>query len=299
MSAVKSFLLVAAALLTLLTCAGWLDPYADTINRANLLLREGNYDEALRLYENSVVERPGDLTGRLNSAIALYAADKYEDSLSRFEYVLEQIASRRVEYPAETAGLVERIARYGAGSAEFRLGFASESLSGLTAGGQVPPPRDSLQPSDSLAAAVTHYRRAVRHFYEALRLHPGDDDARHNYRLAYSRLSELEQMLEQGEEGEQEEQGERGEQDDQDTQTDGSSSDEDQSKEGGAEQEEPYGTVSPQSQEERQDEGDRQDQISMSPEEALRLLEMMSDEEVHGIQLRQELEEESTDYLDW
>ena len=70
MSAVKSFLLVAAALLTLLTCAGWLDPYADTINRANLLLREGNYDEALRLYENSVVERPGDLTGRLNSAIA-------------------------------------------------------------------------------------------------------------------------------------------------------------------------------------------------------------------------------------
>ena len=37
----------------------------------------------------------------------------------------------------------------------------------------------------------------------------------------------------------------------------------------------------------------------MSPEEALRLLEMMSDEEVHGIQLRQELEEESADYLDW
>ncbi|NLU42247.1 MAG: tetratricopeptide repeat protein [Firmicutes bacterium] len=358
-SVVKSLVLIAAALLTLLTCAGWLDPYADAINRANSLLKEGNYDEAVRLYENSVVERPDDLTGRLNSAIALYAAGEYEDSSSRFEDVLQRIAGRRTEYPAETAALMERIARYGAGSAEFRLGFAAESLSSLAMGGQVPPSGGgssssgsgssssagghpsagigipstqggspsatggttlsdgSLQSSDSIAAAVNHYRRAIRHFSEALRLDPSDDDARHNYRLAYSRLSRLEQLLEQGQQGEQGDQEEKGDSESEDTQTADSSTDEGQSEEDAAEHEqsdseeqerqdpgmqqpqEQESTESAQNQDGQQSEDGQEGQASMSPEEALRLLEMMSDEEVHGLLLRQELADESGDYLDW
>lgn len=339
MSAVKSLLLAAAAILVLLTCTGWLDPYADAINRANSLLREGNYDEAIRLYENSAVERPDDLTGRLNSAIALYAAGEYEDSSSRFEDVLERIASRGTEHAAGTAGLMGRIALYGAGSAEFRLGFAAESISGLAAGGRVPasgggssssgsqspssgsgslpagggaaPPDGSLQSSDSIAAAVTHYERAVRHFSEALRLDPADDDPRHNYRLAYSRLSRLEQLLEQGDQGEQSDQGEQEDQEGEDAQTGDSSSDEDQGEEDAAQQEqsdgeEPEGqdldSQKPQESEDtesQQSQGGQEGHSSMSPEEALRLLEMMSDEEVQGLLLRQELAEDSGDYLDW
>jgi tetratricopeptide (TPR) repeat protein len=307
--AAMSFLIVAAAVLTLLTCTGWLDPYADAINRANSLLREGKYEEAIRLYENSVVERPDDLTGRLNSAIALYAAGRLEDSSSRFEEVLERIAGRRAEYPAETAGLIERIARYGAGSTEFRLGFAAESLSGLATGSQIPSPGSRApqsgvtpQSSDLTAAAVTHYRRAVRHFGEALCLDPHDDDARHNYRLAYARLSRLEQLLEQGEQGDG--QGE-------DAEADGSPSDEGRSEQDRTRQEEPSSEDQEEQdldvQNDQEQESTKpqqgwdgeQERASMSREEALRLLEMMSDEEVHGVLMKQEHSEESVDYLDW
>ena len=58
-------------------------------------------------------------------------------------------------------------------------------------------------------------------------------------------------------------------------------------------------TESAQNQDGQQSEDGQEGQASMSPEEALRLLEMMSDEEVHGLLLRQELADESGDYLDW
>lgn len=304
--------------------AGWLDPRADAINKANSLLMEGNYEEAIRLYENTVVEHPDDLTSRLNSAIALYAAGQYEDSSARFSEVLSKLSSAASSPTAErtstkeSSRLIETISRYGIGSAEYRLGLAAESLANTSANmsGSTPStPSSSAAPlnQEALMAAIEHYRQAVSSFLGALMLDPTDEDARHNYRLAYERLEELEKLLEStessqqkdrqdGNEGDEEQQNGQNEQSDQDQQSD-------QSGVSGVQPEDP-GDVGSESGDDS-DAGDEESQAiavdatgndgqpQMSLEEALRLLEMMESVEQHGVLVPLEGFADSGEYPNW
>lgn len=232
-SAVRAIAVIAVTFVVAIVAAGWLDPRADAINKANSLLLESKYEEAIRLYENTVVENPDDLTGRLNSAIALYAAGKYEDSSARFNEVLSRLNAAESSHSKESSRLIETIARYGIGSAQYRLGLAAESLADTSAAVSRSTPSYGAAPAgqEALVAAMEHYRQAVSHFLDALILDPTDEDARHNYRLAYERLEELEKLLEStessqqdsrqdGNESDEKQQGERSQHGDQDQQSD-------------------------------------------------------------------------------
>lgn len=275
--------LIAALLVISLMSLGWIDPRADAISKANSLLREGSYEDALKLYENVMVNYPGDLVGRLNSAIALYAADRYEDSSIRFNEVLAALSDPETELSDEAGQLVETVSHYGLGCAQFRLGSALESLSGTSASDQ-----------GALVAAIEHYKRALSSFRATLRLDPEDEDARHNYRLTYTRLKELEQLL--GDDS-----------DLQDSDQSQSSQNHESNAEGQANEDESSDQASEHEdsdQGERDEEGqqlplDTSSQGSMTAEEALRLLETMDSGDQYGVLVQQQGAESSGDYPDW
>lgn len=309
--AVQLAVLALAALLAV----GWIDPKADEINRANSLLKEGRYEDALKIYENVVVKYPDDLTGRLNSAIALYAAGRYQDSSARFGEVLAVLPSSEEQLSPDTRQLIETISHYGLGCSEFKLGSALESLAPSSSA-------DGAASSNvSLAAAAEHYRRALNSFLKALRLDPSDEDARHNYQLTYAKLKELEELLssnttqQENEQPNDSQQGRSGEdKEDQDGQT-GESGQSDQDKqnsqgnESGTHDEKEMNESQEQGQNEQKDEGEEKqgqplqqqapDQSSMSVEEALRLLEMMDASDQYGVLVQRQDVEGSGQYPDW
>lgn len=307
----KLIALLVVMLATALTSVGWIDPRADSINKANSLLKEGSYEDALKLYENVLVKYPDDITGRLNSAIALYAIGRYEDSSSRFSEVLAVLSTSGAKLSSEADRLAKTISHYGIGCAQFKLGSALESVS-----------EASISSQGTLNAAIEHYRRALNSFGNALKLDPEDEDARHNYRVTYERLKRLEQLLDpdassrqDGEDDQQSEAGGQDSQDDgagQDSQSDRADQNSTDNQAEQSRQESPSNTRSHEGEDEKPEQAEAEQtgqqlqaaqdtgsQGNMTVEEALQLLEMMDSSDQYGVLVQHQFGESSGEYPDW
>jgi Ca-activated chloride channel family protein len=171
-----------AALALVVAGTGFLDP--DAAGRAgNQRYAEGQYDEAVRRYNEGLVDQPDSVPLHLNLGAAAYKAGDLAAARRALEAVPEDTGD-----PARTAARFHDL-----GNVQFRQGEALAASS----------PQEALK---AWEAALGSYRRA-------LQAQPDDADARWNHELVSQEMAALRKKMEQQQQ--QQQQGGQQKQDDQ------------------------------------------------------------------------------------
>jgi Ca-activated chloride channel family protein len=129
--------------------------------KANRLYKEGRYEEALKLYEDALLESPGEHRLSMNKGSAQYKMEDYAQAEDSYRSALG------VKDKKALADL-----HYNLGNALFRHGELLEN-----SGGQ---------------EAMEKYKEAYEQYIKALDMRPADQDAKWNLQLAYRRMKEME-----------------------------------------------------------------------------------------------------------
>ncbi len=143
---------------------------AGLVARGNERYEAGEYDEALKAYEEAKTALPESPEIEFNMGNALYGKGEYDKAGEAFEQ-----AALRAEDPA-----LEARARYNMGNTAFAAG-------------------EKLLESD-LEKALAEYGTGVRHFQDALRLDPGLQDAAANIEVVRIRMKDLMDRIKQEQE---------------------------------------------------------------------------------------------------
>jgi tetratricopeptide (TPR) repeat protein len=131
--------------------------------KANRLYKQEKYEEALKLYDDALLESPGNKKLSMNKGSAHYNLGDYDNAQQSYETALSQEDKRAL------ADL-----HYNLGNTFFRQGEQ------LQAGGN--------------QQAMEKYKAAYESYIKSLDLRPKDGDAKHNLQLAYRRIKQLEQQ---------------------------------------------------------------------------------------------------------
>jgi tetratricopeptide (TPR) repeat protein len=148
------------------TQLAWLDRYRGP-REGNRLYADGQYEEAAKRYNESLLDDPDSPTLHVNLGDALYKQGKYDEAIAAFAKVPSSD-----EQPARTAH-----AAYDAGNAHYRRG---EALA-------------ASEPQKALGAwtqALAAYRRAMG-------AAPDDLDAKVNHEFVARKIAELKKKLEE------------------------------------------------------------------------------------------------------
>ena len=134
------------------------------VKEGNAAYREGNYDEALKSYEQAGEQEPDSGRIHFNKGAALYQQGDYSKALDEFE---------KAAVAGNAAGdrEFEARAKYNAGNSLFRQGEKQQTTA----------PRGAV---DSLNRSVEAYRRAIQ-------LNPALADAAHNLEVARLQIKRL------------------------------------------------------------------------------------------------------------
>jgi tetratricopeptide (TPR) repeat protein len=216
--------------------------------RANRLFNKGEYEEALRLYEEALQHNPSDGKLNMNRGSALYRLDEFEEAEQAYLDALSQLPQNQRRALAD--------AHYNLGNIQFRQG-------------------ERLESAGDISSARGKYSQALDNYINTLKLRPNDRDAKWNLELAHQKVELLEQMQDQqqgqddNQDGQDREDNQDGggqddnqEQDNQDNQNDDGQGDDEQE----------------QNQEDRQPTPQEREEEEMRREEAERLIERYADD---------------------
>jgi len=128
----------------------WKDLFRDKADKAFNLYTEGKYKEALDLYSEEAIENPDSPEISYNMGNMLYRNERYDDALPSY--------SR-----AQTDQKLEETAKFNTANALVRIGMSSGD-------------------KDKLKEALETYK-------EAIKMAPGDLDAKYNYEFVKNLLS--------------------------------------------------------------------------------------------------------------
>lgn len=157
--------LFALVVTTLVVPARGDEVYSKT-EQANRLYKQGNYKEALKLYEDALLLSPADATLKTNKGAALYKLGDFEHAEKAAEGGLS------VEDPKLRAE-----AHYNMGNILYRQAEALQAQGDQT--------------------SQEKYKAALEHFIQTLDGKPNDRDAKWNLQLAHQRIKQLEQQQKQ------------------------------------------------------------------------------------------------------
>ena len=132
------------------------------VKDGNILYNKGEYEKALRQYEEALVDSPDSDIVNYDIGAALYKNENYEAAVNHFEKSLlsddEELGQK---------------ASYNLGNAEYRVAVEKES--------------------ESLEEAIRLVKQSLRHYERALEMEPDDEDAKHNYEFVKKELERREE----------------------------------------------------------------------------------------------------------
>ncbi len=148
---VKRYSLIAMALWLLLPAVSLLaQSAAQIVKEGNQSYQAGNYDEALKQYQQPLLEGPEDPVIQYNKANCFYKLDDLEQAMNLY---------REVSAESKDMELVAR-AKFNLGNCYFQQGMKQ---------------RDS-----DLQKAVEAFTTSIHQYREVLKIHPDDAEATHN-----------------------------------------------------------------------------------------------------------------------
>ncbi|MBD3314160.1 MAG: tetratricopeptide repeat protein [Chitinivibrionales bacterium] len=152
-----------AVVVVLLACAAHADQVYDKTQKANRLYEQGKYEQALELYNETLIENPDEKRLFANKGSALYKLGKYEEAARCFE------KAQSLENPNELAAV-----HYNKGNALFMEG---KKLA--VNGGQ---------------NATAKFESAAQAFIKALDKNPADEDTKWNLEVTNAIIEQLRQQ---------------------------------------------------------------------------------------------------------
>jgi len=136
------------------------------VKKGNLLYNRGEFENALKEYEEALLKSPDSDVVNFNLGTALYKTKDYKAAERHFEKALV----------TEDESL-EGAANYNLGNAEYKYGISKEN--------------------ENIEEAISLLKRALGHYENAILLDEEDEDAKYNYEFV---KKELERLLKKKEE---------------------------------------------------------------------------------------------------
>ncbi|MBN3037892.1 MAG: tetratricopeptide repeat protein [Candidatus Omnitrophica bacterium] len=242
------------------------------VKKGNILYDQGQFEEALKSYEEALSDLPNSEIVNFNLGDALYKTKDYKAAIGQFEKTLV----------AEDEA-IEQKASYNIGNAKYKYGIGFED--------------------SDLEQAIDLLEQSLRHYERAMELDAEDEDAKFNYEFVKKELERLKQKQQQQQQQQQQkvddqdqkqqqQQGDDNEQEQQQQQQQ-QQQDQQQEEKNRDEQQQQKDQQQEQSQDQQQDQ-DKKDQqqnvqqqqqaAELSEQQALKLLEGYSqDEEPKGL----------------
>jgi Tetratricopeptide repeat. len=134
--------------------------------RANELYKQGEFDEALKLYEDALLLAPSDEKLKMNQGAAQYKLGDYRKAEESYNGALS-IKDKKARAAAH----------YNMGNILYKKAEQSQT--------------------QDLQGAQQNYKSALQHYIESLDLSPDDIDAKWNLQLTHQRIKQLEQQQQQ------------------------------------------------------------------------------------------------------
>lgn len=133
---------------------------ARAVSQGNKLYKEDKFDQALKLYDEAIIDKPDSAIVNFNKGAAYFKKEDFDTAISSFEKAL-----------LSEDKLLESRTNYNIGNAKYALGKLKENA-------------DPASCAKLLGQALDYYKRA-------LDLNPQDEDAKFNYELAEEELKAI------------------------------------------------------------------------------------------------------------
>lgn len=147
------------------------------VKKGNLLYNKGEFQDALKKYEEALLDNPDSDVVNFNLGSALYKTNDYKKAITHFEKSL-----------VSDDESLEQNASYNVGNTKYKYGIAQEGT--------------------DLNSAVDLLRQSLRHYERAMELDPEDEDAKYNYEFVKEELKRLEEMQQKQQSQEKQEESE-------------------------------------------------------------------------------------------
>ena len=165
----KAILILSVICLFMTPCYAGVRPKKE-VKKGNLLYNNGEFNEALKQYEEAILKDPDSDVVNFNIGAALYKTEDYKAAMRHFE--------RSLVTEEKT---LEAIADYNLGNAEYKYGISKET--------------------ENVEEAIGLLKRSLGHYEKAIALNSDDEDAKFNYDFV---KEELERLLKKKEKEEKE-----------------------------------------------------------------------------------------------
>lgn len=249
-------LVIGVCILTCYSASGLTlgDPLAQKNKLGNEYFRQGKLEEALKYYKEAQVENPQSPEVFYNLGNVFAQQQKYEEAIKEYETALAKTQSEELK----------ALTYYNIGNVLYKMGEMAEA-------------------NNALPQAINHLEKSAEAFKQAITLSPTDTDAKFNYELVKRKLEELRQKYEQQQQQKQENREEQKQEKQQSAEQQQQNQEEQQQSQQGQQPEQQQAQQQPEEQNSEQTQSqlaEEKEPGKMTKEDALRLLNALSDEEL-------------------
>ena len=144
------------------------------VKKGNVLYNKGEFQEALKQYEDALSRNPDSDIVNFNLGSALYKTNDYKGAITHFEKSL-----------VSSNASLEQNASYNLGNAEYKYGLSRED--------------------SDLSGAIDLLTQSLHHYERAIELDSKDEDAKYNYDFVKKELKRLKEKQQQAQSQKKEE----------------------------------------------------------------------------------------------
>lgn len=150
----------------------WAESAGRAVKEGNKSFKKGQFDEAIKNYEEALQKNPESDIGNFNAGGALYKQERYKESV---EHTQKALLSENKE--------TQQKAQYNLGNIFYKWGISEENK--------------------DVSAAIKKVEQSLSHYEKALSMRKDDEDAKVNYEFVKKELERLKKKQNQAKQNQQ------------------------------------------------------------------------------------------------